>query len=100
MSQKKRLHRISRQVDRITQGLEILAFQLKRLNQRSFIQEQIHLRSEEYPYVQEFVINPEGQLCKVVLRLEDYQRLLKESRLAGNHHQAPTPGGADDRINF
>jgi len=35
------------------------------------------MQSQEYPFVQELVTDTDGQVCKVILRFEDYQRLLE-----------------------
>lgn len=35
------------------------------------------MQLDEYPFVQEFLTDVQGQICKVVLQLEDYQRLLE-----------------------
>jgi hypothetical protein len=35
------------------------------------------MQAEEYPYVQELVTDVQGQVRKVVLQFEDYQKLLE-----------------------
>ncbi len=35
------------------------------------------MKAEDYPFVEEFVTDSKGQLRKVVLQLEDYQRLIE-----------------------
>lgn len=35
------------------------------------------MQLQEYPFVQELVTDMSGQVCKVILRFEDYQRLLE-----------------------
>jgi hypothetical protein len=35
------------------------------------------IQAEDYPFVAEFLTDNSGQICKVVLQLEDYQRLLE-----------------------
>ncbi|MGB3298097.1 MAG: hypothetical protein WBA76_07495 [Phormidesmis sp.] len=34
-------------------------------------------QSEDYPFVEEFVTDSSGQVCKVVLQLADYRRLIE-----------------------
>jgi DNA-binding HxlR family transcriptional regulator len=75
MSKKKRLHRISRRVNQVAHGVEMLTHQLRQLNQNSWVR-QLNLKPEEFPYVQELITDTHGQVSKVVLHFEDYQRLL------------------------
>lgn len=35
------------------------------------------MQIENYPFVQELVTDTSGRVCKVVLELKDYQRLMK-----------------------
>lgn len=35
------------------------------------------MKAEEYPFVQELITNKQGQVLKVVLKFEEYQRLLE-----------------------
>jgi hypothetical protein len=34
------------------------------------------MKAEEYPFVQELITDKQGQILKVVLKFEEYQRLL------------------------
>lgn len=92
MSKKKRLHRIARKLNQVTQGVEILTHQLRQLNQRSLIQGKLNLRPEEFPYVQEVVTDTQGQVCKVVLHIEDYQQLLAGLKSEVPNHQTAPAG--------
>ncbi|WNZ21673.1 hypothetical protein HJG54_01490 [Leptolyngbya sp. NK1-12] len=75
MSKKKRLHRISRQVKQMAHGVEMLTHQLRQLNHSSLMG-QLSLEPDKFPYVQELITDTHGQVSKVVLHFEDYQRLL------------------------
>ena len=43
------------------------------------------MKAEDYPFVEEFVTDSKGHLRKVVLQLEDYQRLIEVLEEQGLH---------------
>ncbi|MCV3214010.1 hypothetical protein OGM63_10870 [Plectonema radiosum NIES-515] len=43
------------------------------------------MKAEEYPFVQELITDKKGQVLKVVLEFEEYQRLLEAIRHLQSH---------------
>ncbi len=51
------------------------------------------MKAEEYPFVQELITNKQGQVLKVVLNFEEYQRLLEAIEDEGLYQAMQTVKG-------